>query len=117
MFNLGTITEIDAVGEADVVGASRIEPVINPMMAEIALGCGLFFIVKTNGVVRAFVDAKLTPGAFPVVKDDNPVFPFRYGFHWARLCTDRIIAVPADVYTPHEVELPIYDLRAIRPNR
>ncbi len=115
MFDLGRITEVDAVSKADVISAGRIEAMIHPMMAEIALGCGLFFIVEVNGVVRAFVDAKLTAGAFLVVKDDDPVFPFRYGFLRACLCTERIIAVLADVDTPHEIELPIHEFRAIRP--
>jgi hypothetical protein len=117
LLNLSRITEVDAVGEADIIGTGRIEAVINPMMAEIALGCGLFFIVKTNGMVRTFINAKLTPGAFLLVKDDDPVFPFRYGFHWAGLCTGRFITVLADVHTPHEIELSIHEFRAIRPNR
>jgi len=58
---------------------------INPVIAEIALDCDLSILVKANGVVRAFVDAKLTPRAFLVIKDDNPVFPFRYGLHYCFL--------------------------------
>jgi hypothetical protein len=68
-------------------------------------------------MVRAFIDTKLTPGAFLVVKDDDPVFSFHYGFHWTCLCTGRFLAVLADIYTPHEIELPVHQFRAIRPNR
>jgi hypothetical protein len=117
LFNLGGITEVDAVGEADVVGTGRIKSVIHPMMAEITFGCNLFLIVIANGMVRAFVDAKLTPVAFFVVKDDDPVSPLRYGFQWACLYTGRLIAVPTDIHTPHEVELPVHQFRAIRPDR
>jgi hypothetical protein len=117
LFNLSGITEVDAVGEADVVSTGRIESVINPMMAKITLGRRLFFIVKANGMVRAFIDAKPTPGTFFVVKDDDSVFPFRYGFHWACLRTWRVIAVLADIHTPHEVELPVHLFRAIGPDR
>jgi hypothetical protein len=86
-------------------------------MAEIALGHHLFLFVKPNGMVRAFIDAKLTPVAFIVVKDDDPVFSFCYGFHWACLCTDGFIAVLADAHTPHEIELPVHQFGAVRPDR
>jgi hypothetical protein len=105
------------MGEADIIGTGRIEPVINPMMAEIALGCGFSIIVKANGMVRAFIDAKLTPGASLIVKDDNPIFPFHYSFSWAGLRTDGFSAVFADVHSPHEIELPVHEFRAIRPDR
>ena len=75
------------MGEADIIRTGWIEALINPVMAEVTLDCGLFFIVKANGMVRAFINAKLTSGAFLGVKDDDPVFPFHYGFHWAGLCT------------------------------
>ena len=105
------------MGEADVVSTGRIEPVINPMMAKITLGRRLFFIVITDRMVRAFIDAKLTPGASLVVKNDDPVFPLCYGLYWACFCTWRFIAVLADVHTPHEVELPVHPFRAIGPDR
>jgi hypothetical protein len=117
LFDIGRVAEIDAVGEADIIGSGRIETLINPVMAEIALGCGLFFIVKANSMVRAFINAKLTSIAFLGVKYNDPVFPFHYGFHWAYLCTGWVIAVLADVHTPHEIKLSIHDFRAIRPNR
>lgn len=115
-FNLGRVPEIDTVGETDIIGTGRIKALINPVMAEIALGHGLVFIVKANGMVRTFIDAELTPGAFLVVKDDDPIFPFHDGFHWTGLCTGRFIAVLADVHTPNEIELPVHDLWTIRPN-
>jgi hypothetical protein len=105
------------MGEADIIGTGRIEALINPMMAKIALGCGLFFIVKANGMVRAFIDANLTSIAFLRVKDDDPVFPFHDGLHRAGLHTGRLLAVLADIYTPHEIKLPIHQFWAIRPNR
>ncbi len=116
MFNIGRVAEIDAVGEADIIGASRIEAFINPMMAEIALGYGLLFIIKTNGMVRAFVDAKLAPGAFLKVKDDNAIFPFHYGFCGASVCAGRIIAVPADVHPPRKIKLSVNYFRTIGPD-
>jgi hypothetical protein len=87
------------------------------MMAEITLGCGLFFLVIANGMVGAFINAKLTSGAFLEVKDDDPVFPFHDGVFGAGLRTGRVIAVFADIHTPHEIELTIHHSRAIRPNR
>ena len=103
--------------EADIVGTGRIEALIDPVMAEIALGRGLFFIVKANSMIRAFIDAKLTSSAFLLVKDDDPVGPFRDGLRWTCVCTWWIIAMLADVDTPHEIKLPIHEFWAIRPNR
>ena len=105
------------MGEADIIRTGRIEALINPVMTKIALGYGLSIFVKANGMVRAFIDTKLTPSAFLIVKDDDPVFPFHYGFHWTCLCTGRILAVFADIHTPHEIELPVHQFRAISPNR
>jgi len=85
LFNLHGITEVDAVGEADIIGTGWIESLINPVIAEVALDCDLSILVKTNGMIRAFIDAKLTPRSFLVIKDDNPVFPFRYGLHYCFL--------------------------------
>jgi len=117
LLNLDRVPEIDTVGEADIIGTGRIEALINPVMAEIALGHGLVFIVKANGMVRTFIDAKLTPGAFLVVKDDDPIFPFHYGFYWTGLRAERLLAVLADVQTPNEIELPVHQFRAIAPDR
>jgi len=94
------------MGEADVIRTGRIETMINPVMAEVTLGCDLLFIVKANGMVRAFLNTKLTSGAFLGVEDDDPVSPFHDGFHRAYLCAGRVIAMFADIHTPYEVKLP-----------
>jgi len=117
LFDLHRIPEVDAVGEADIIGTGWIEAVINPMMAEIALGRRLSVLVKADGMVRAFIDAKLTPGASLIVKDDNPVFPFYYGIFGAGLHTDGLIAVFADAHTPYEIELSVHQFRTVSPNR
>jgi hypothetical protein len=116
-FYLDGITKIDAMGEADVIRTGWVETVIHPVMAEVALSCNLSILIKANSMVRAFLNAKPTPGAFLEVKDDDPIFPFHDGFHWAYLCTGWVIAVFADIHTPYEIELPVHQFRAIRPNR
>jgi len=117
LFDIGRVAEIDAVGEADIIGTGRIQTFVNPVMAEIALDCDLLFVVKANGMVRAFIDAKLAPGAFLSVEDDDVVFPFHDGLRRTYLCTGGLIAVFADVYAPYEIELPVHHFRAIRPDR
>jgi hypothetical protein len=69
-----------------------------------------------NGMVTALIDAKPTPGAFPLIKNDDPVFPFRYSFDRAGFRTHGNDAMFADIHTPDEIELPIHDPRPIRPN-
>jgi len=105
------------VGEADIIGTGRIEAVINPMMAEIALGRCPSVLVKANGMVGAFIDAKPTPGASLIVEDDDPVLPLHDGIFGAGLHTGWLIAVFADVHTPYKIELTVREFRAISPNR
>jgi hypothetical protein len=104
------------MGEADIIRTGRIEAIINPVMAEVTLGCDLLFIVKANGMVRAFLNTKLTSGAFLGVEDDDPVSPFHDGFHWAYLCAGRVIAMFADIHAPYEIELPVHQFRSISPD-
>ena len=105
------------MGKADIISTGRIEALVYPVMAEITLGGSLSFTVKMNGMVRAHIDAKLTPGAFLLVKNDDPVFPFRDPFNRAGFGADGFGTVFADIHTPDEIELPVHELGTIRPNR
>ncbi len=67
-------------------------------------------------IIRAFIDAKLTPGAFLAVKDDNPVLPFEDCFGRENFLAGRGLAMPADRHAPYEIELAVRDLWAVRPD-
>ncbi len=56
LFNLSGITEVDAVGEADVVSTGRIESVRHPLVTEITLAGFSDFFIKSDGVIRTGLD-------------------------------------------------------------
>lgn len=65
-FNLGGIAEVDAVGEADVIGAGRIEPVYHPVVTKVALLNFPGHLVKGNGMVRTGLDTTTATGDTPL---------------------------------------------------
>ena len=49
--------------QADIVGTGRDQPLINPMVAEVAFVGDIPVIVIGDGIIGTFVDAGLTAGA------------------------------------------------------
>jgi len=90
------IPEIDAMPKADIVCTGRNEPLIDPVVTEIALQRVLRLFVKIDGAIGARVDAALTSRARFLIENHDPVVSLRYrllrtGFHaW------RVVAVSAD---------------------
>jgi hypothetical protein len=68
---------------------------VHPVMAKIALLCDIFVHVITNGIIRAFLHAGLTPGAQVIIHDDYSVISFANSLFRADIGTGRFIAVPA----------------------
>ena len=54
---------MDAVRQADIVGAGRDEPLFYPVVTEVAFVGDALCVVKCDGIVGAGVDAGLTAGA------------------------------------------------------
>jgi hypothetical protein len=52
LLDLGRVTEIDAVGETDIIRAGRIQTVCHSLLAEIALLGGRAFFIKCDGIIR-----------------------------------------------------------------
>ena len=54
---------LDHTVQADIVGTGRDQPLINPMVAEVAFVGDIPVIVIGDGIIGTFVDAGLTAGA------------------------------------------------------
>jgi len=94
---------MDAMGQADIVGACGDKSLIHPVMTEVALLGNAFVLIKQNGIVRAGIHAGPTPGAQIVIHDDNVVLSFGDGFFRTGLRTWRIITVPAYVDLKNQI--------------
>ena len=61
-FSQAMVPETYTVSQTNIIGTGRNQPLIHPVMAEVALLCDIFFIIKSDGVIGAFWNAGLTPG-------------------------------------------------------
>ena len=107
MFNLGGITEVDAVGEANIIGTGRVEAVIHPVGAKVTFLSRSFSPVEGDGSVRAYLEARLTARATFPVEDDDPVLPLGDGLLGTGVHTRGSVTVFTDIYAVNEIELPI----------
>ena len=103
--------------QANIVGTGRDQAMIHPVMAEVALSGDLLVIIKSDRIIRALIDAGLTPGAQIIVHDDNSVISFANGRFRAGIGTRRFIAVPAQVDLKYKIRLIIELPRSIFPHR
>jgi hypothetical protein len=109
--------KVNAMRQADIIGAGRDEPLIHPVMAKVALLGDIPVHVIIDGIIRAFLHAGLASGAQIVVHDNDSVRPFGDGFCRTSLDTRWIVAVPAQVDLKYELRLIIAPPRAVFPHR
>jgi hypothetical protein len=83
--------------QADIIRAGRDKPPIHPVMAKVALLGDIPVHVICDSVVRAFLNAGLTPRTHIVVHNDDTVPSFDDGFYRTGLGTRWFVAVPAQV--------------------
>ena len=89
---------MDAVSQADIVGAGRDEPLIDPVVAEVAFVGDVLVIVIGDGIIGTCVDAGLTTGTQVVIHDDNAVIALADGFLRAYVGTGGIVAMAAQIH-------------------
>ena len=89
---------MDAVSQADIVGADRDEPLIDPVVAEVAFVGDVLVIVIGDGIIGTCVDAGLTTGTQVVIHDDNAVIALADGFLRAYVGTGGIVAMAAQIH-------------------
>ena len=71
--------KIDTMCQTNIVGAGRDEPLIDPVMAEVALVGDVLVMVIGDGIIGACIHAGLTAGAQIVIHDDNAVIAHESG--------------------------------------
>ena len=108
---------MDTVRRTNIVGTGRDQALVHPVMAEIALLRDTAVRVISDGVIGAFLDAGLTPGAQLIVHHDNSVISFADGRFRADIGTRRIVAVPAQVELKNKFRSIIDLPRTVFPNR
>ena len=56
------LMKMNTMRQTHIIGTGRDQPLINPVMAEVAFLSDIFVIIKSDGVIVAFLNAGLTPG-------------------------------------------------------
>jgi hypothetical protein len=97
------VSEINAVRQTHIVGTSRDESVVHPVMTKVALFGGVFLGIKGNDMIRAGIHTKPAAGARFFVQDHNPVIPMHNGFNRATAHAWGIIAVPAYIHLKYTI--------------
>jgi hypothetical protein len=89
---------MDAMRQADVVGAGRDKSLIYAVVTKVTFVGNILGIVKRDGIVGASVDTGLTTGAQFVVHENNAVIALVDRLFRADIRTGGIIAMPAQVH-------------------
>jgi hypothetical protein len=92
------IIKMDAMRQADIVGAGRDETLIDSVVAEVAFVGDVLVWIERDGIVRAGVDTGLAPGAQIVIHDDDAVIALADRLLRADIGTGGVVTVPAEVY-------------------
>ena len=113
MSDLLWIPKIDAMGRTYVVGTCRQEPVIHPVVAEVALLGHALISVKVDGIIGTRIDARPTPRTLLALENDDSVVPLGDGLHRTCLGTGRIIAVPTNSNAEGKIEAAFSAMRPL----
>ena len=101
------IIKMDAMRQADIVGAGRDKTLIYPVVAQVAFVGDVSVMVECDGIVRAGVDTGLAPGAQIVIHDDDAVSALADRLFRADIGTGGIVTVPAEVYLKFKLRFAI----------
>jgi hypothetical protein len=102
--------QLDAVGQAYIVGAGGQKPLVHPMAAKIAFPGHPRGRVECNGLVGAFLHTGFASRAPLIIQDDDPVFALVNGLFGTGFRTGRGLAVPAHAHVEKELERPTHVL-------
>ena len=107
---------MDAVCQTNIVGTRWDEPLIDPVVTEVALLGYAFALVKGYCVIGTCVDAGLASGALLIVHYHDTVISFDNCLFWAGIDTRGLVAVLTHVNTEDEVGSTTHHLGTILPN-
>jgi hypothetical protein len=95
------------VCQADIIGAGRYEPLIDPVVAEVALAGDVAVMVIGDGIIGAFIHAGLATGAPVVIHDHYAVIALANGLIRANVHAGGIVAMAAQVHLKAECQFVI----------
>jgi len=98
---------MDAMRQADIVGAGRDKALIDSVVAEVAFVGDVLVRVESDGIIGAGVGAGLAPGAQIVIHDDDAVIALADRLLRADIGTGGIVAMPAEIHPKHKHRLAI----------
>ena len=67
------ISKINAVGQTDIIGASRNKSVIYPVMTQVAFLGDLVLLIKGNCIIGAGIQTCLTAAALRLIQDHDAI--------------------------------------------
>ena len=105
------------MSQTDIVGTGRDKPPIHAVMAEVTLLCDAFIFIKSNSIIRTYLNTRLTSGAQVVIHDDNAVFSFRDGIFGTGLRAWGFIAVSAQADMEGKFQLVVNQFGSILLDR
>jgi hypothetical protein len=83
--------------QTDIIGTGRQQPLIYPVMTEIAFSGLTLFMIKRDSLIGAGLQAHGAADTGLHVQDDQAVFSPGDGFHRTNLRTRRLIAMTAAI--------------------
>jgi hypothetical protein len=92
------------MSQAHIVSARGNQPLIDPMVTEVAFQGLLCSFVKAHGIVRASVKAAPATAASILVQHHDSVISLRYGLFRAGVNTGGLIAMTANYWTVEILE-------------
>ena len=99
--------------QADIIGAGRYEPLIDPVVAEVALAGDVAVMVIGDGIIGAFIHAGLATGAPVVIHDHYAVIALADRLIRANVRAGGIVAMAAQVDLKAEFQFVINQPGAI----
>jgi len=108
---------MNAMGQADIVGAGRQKTVVDAVVAEVALAGDAFQRIEFDGIVGAGWQTCLAAGALIHIEHHDAVAALRNGLIRAGVRTGRFVTMPAEVYAKSEIQFAVYFTRTILAHR
>jgi len=96
--------KMDTVGQTHIIRARGNQPLINPMVTEIAFLSDAFVMVKDNGIIGARGHTGLAAGTPIIVQNHDAVGSPDNRLIGACVCAGRFIAMSAQIDPENKIE-------------
>lgn len=111
------VFEMDTVGQTDVVGTRRYQPIVNSVMTEVALLGYVSIRVKGDGVIGTCLYTRPASSTFLIVHHHNTVISFDNCLIRARINTRRLITVSTHTNVKGKIQSAVNHLGTVFQDR